>query len=159
MSLVEVVDDLITLQDLAEHEGDEGRRRSLDEIRTRVAGRDRGAKVSDVASLLGISAPTVRSWIDAGVLRAVEGSTPRRIDVLSLAAAKRAVDLLRKHGDDRHLLAEVMRVLRDEAALDGDIVRAGLEDLEAGRTVPLGDDLLDEIETLKPRRKPRSKSS
>jgi hypothetical protein len=158
MSSVDVVDDLIALQQLSEHENDPGRRRSLDTVQRRLAKRDRGAKVSDAARVLGVSAPTVRSWIEAGVLDSVADATPVRVDVLSLAAVKRAVDLLRKHSDDRHLLADVMRLLRDEAVLAGENARGGFEDLAAGRTFPVGDDLLEEIAAVRSRGK-KSKSS
>lgn len=65
-----------------------------------------------------------------------------RVDVLSLAAVKRAVDFLRAHGHDRHLLGAVMRLLRDRAVLGDDAIREGFEDLAAGRVVPVTDELL-----------------
>lgn len=159
MSLAEVVDDLITLQQLADHEDDPDRRRSLDAVRDRLAARDGGVKVSEAARVLGFSQPTIRSWIEAGVLDAVPGVTPVRVDVGSLAAVKHAVDLLREHADDRRLLADVMRLLRDRAALEGEGVREGFDDLAAGRVVPLTDDLLDEIAATKGKKRSRSKSS
>lgn len=157
MSLVEVVDDLLTLQELAAREDDPDRRRSLDAVRTHLAGRDQGAKVSEAAHVLGISQPTVRAWLDAGVLIEVADTKPMRVDVLSLADVKRALDLIRQHADDRQLLAQVMRVLRDREALAGS--EEGFADLRAGRVVPLGDDLRSEIDQLRRREKLRSKSS
>lgn len=159
MSLAEVVDDLITLQQLADHEDDPDRRRSLDAVRDRLAARDRGVKVSEAARVLGLSQPTIRSWIEAGVLDPVPSVTPVRVDVGSLAAVKHAVDLLREHADDRRLLADVMRLLRDRAALEGEGVRQGFDDLAAGRVVPLTDDLLEEIAATKGKKRSRSKSS
>lgn len=159
MSLAEVVDDLITLQQLAHHEDDPDRRRSLDAVRDRLAARDHGVKVSEAARVLGFSQPTIRSWIEAGVLDPVPGVTPVRVDVGSLAAVKHAVDLLREHADDRRLLADVMRLLRDRAALEGEGVRQGFDDLTAGRVVPLTDDLLEEIAATKGKKRSRSKSS
>lgn len=158
MSAVDVVDDLLALEELAAHEDDPERRRLLDAVRDHVADRDRGAKVSEVAQVLGISQPTVRAWIEAGVLEPRGDTTPVRVDVLSLAAVKRALDLLREHGQDRNLLIAVMRVLRDSAVLAGEGVRDGLEDLAAGRVVPLTDDLLDKIAAASQGKK-RSKSS
>ena len=46
---------------------------------------------------------------------------------------------------DRHLLTDVLRVLRDRAALTGDDVFAGLEDLRAGRRTTLTADKLDQL--------------
>lgn len=156
MPIAEVVDDLITLQQLADGEDDPDRRRSLDTVGQRLAARERGVKVSDAARLLGFSQPTIRSWIAAGVLDPVPGATPARVDVLSLAAVKHAVDLLRQHADDPRLLADVMRLLRDRAALASEDVRAGLDDLAAGRIAPLGDDLLEEIAAIRSKAKGRS---
>lgn len=158
MSLAEVVGDLLELQDLASDEEDPERKRSLSEVASHVAGRERGAKVSEAAAVLGVSQPTVRAWIDSGVLPAVAGTKPVRIEVLALAETKRAVDLIREHAQDRQLLIGVMRILRDRAALEG--TEEGFADLRAGRVVPLGDDLQAEIENLGARaRKPRSKSA
>lgn len=129
-------------------------------MRGHVADRDRGAKVSEVARVLGLSQPTVRAWIDAGVLEPRGESTPARVDLLSVVAVKRALDLLRKHGHDRNLLVAVMRLLRDRAVLAGDDVQEGFDDLAAGRVVPLTDDLLDELAAPSERKTPsRSKSS
>lgn len=154
MSLAEVLDDLLELQDLAKEEEDPERRRSLDEVRTHLARRERGAKVSEAASVLGISQPTVRAWMESGILAAVPGTKPVRIDVLALAETKRAIDLIRDHVDDRQLLVHVMRILRDRAALEGS--EEGFDDLRAGRVVPLGEDLLAEVRQRE--KKPRSKS-
>jgi Mn-dependent DtxR family transcriptional regulator len=157
MSLAEVLDDLLALEELASREEDPERRRSLDDVRSHVARRDRGAKVAEVAEALGVSQPTVRAWIDAGLLTTVAGAKPVRVDVLALAETKRALDLVREHTGDRHLLAQVMRVLRDDAALEG--AEEGLADVRAGRVVPLGDDLRSEIAALRRREKvPRSTS-
>lgn len=157
MSLVEVLDDLLELQDLAAHEDDPARRRALDEVRAHVARRERGAKVSEAAHVLGISQPTVRAWIESGILTAVPGAKPVRIEVLALAETKRALDLVRDHVDDRQLLVHVMRILRDRAALEGS--EEGFADLSAGRTVALGEDLLAEMAGLRRRgQEPRSPS-
>jgi hypothetical protein len=158
MSLAEVVDAFITLQQLADHEDDPDRRRSLNTASSRLAA-DRGVKVSEAAQMLGLSQPTVRSWIESGVLDSVAGTTPARVDMLSLAAVKQAVDLLRAHGQDRNLLIAVMRRLRDRAVLEGEGVRQGFDDLAAGRVVPLTDDLLEEISAIKGKKRSRSTST
>jgi hypothetical protein len=147
MSIIDVVDDLITLQELAAHEDDPERRRSLDDVHRRVASRERGVKVSEAASVLSLSQPTVRAWIEAGVLVPVRGASPARIEVLSLADVKHALDLVRQHAEDRNLLAQVMLALRDRAGLGSTALDEGLADLTAGRTVPLTDDLIAELAT------------
>src|SRR2546423_185734 len=97
--LASVVDDLIALQRLAGAERDAARRKALDAIHRHVAERDRGAKVTEAAEVLAVSAPTVRSWVAAGVLHVQPGARPVRIDVVSLAAVKEVVDELRRHKD------------------------------------------------------------
>lgn len=159
MSLAEVVQDLLELQDLATDEDDPARRQALEVVRTHVARRERGAKVSEAAEVLGISQPTVRTWIDSGVLTPVPGAKPVRIDVLALAETKWALDVIREHADDRQLLVHVMRVLRDRAALAGKGAREGFEDLAAGRVVPLSDDLLEELKATRRKARSRSESS
>lgn len=145
MSVVRVVEDLIVLQRLAQQERDAARRRSLDAVREHVAERDRGAKVGEAAQVLGVSAPTVRAWIEAGALRAVAGSSPLRIGVMSLAATKSVVEELRRHRDDRALLVDVLRILRDRGVLAGEDVAAGMGDLSAGRVRQLDQAALKEL--------------
>jgi hypothetical protein len=145
VSAVDLVEDLIELEVLAEHETDADRRRRLLNLANRVARREGGAKVSEAAQILDVSAPTVRAWVEAGVLTAVAHQTPLRVELSSLAAAKRAVDEVRLIKDDPHLLADVYRVLRDRAALDRADVGEGIADLRAGRTIELTPDVLDEL--------------
>lgn len=159
MSVAEVLEDLLELEELAKEEQDPERRRSLDVVRTHVAQRAHGAKVSEAADLLQISQPTARAWIACGVLSPVPGSKPVRVDLLALAEVKRALDLIREHVEDRQLLVHVMRVLRDRAVLDDDDSRKGLEDMAGGRVVPLTDDLLDELRATKGKSRSRSKSA
>ncbi len=148
MSVIDVVHDLNVLRELAEHEDDPERRHALDSIRNRLADRDRGAKVSEVAEILQVSQPTVRSWIKVGLLKSVDGTTPVRADLLNLADVKHAVDLLREHGHDRDLLAAIHRRLRDRDLLGSADLAGSIEDVRAGRTVPVGDDLRKEIAVL-----------
>lgn len=148
MPVTDVVEDLNALQDLAEHEDDPDRRRMLDAVRSRLADRERGAKVSEAAELLGLTPPTVRAWIKSGVLVTVPETRPVRVDTLCLADVKRAVDLLRAHGTDQDLLAAVYRRLRDAELQQGAAFNAGMEDLAAERIVPIGDDLLEEMANL-----------
>ena len=144
MSVVEVVDDLITLQALAEREADAASREMLASLQRRVAARDRGAKVSEAAAILNLSAPTVRSWIDAGVLP-VTGTAPVRVDLMALADAKRAVDSLRRHADDPRLLADVLRLVRDRAVAARTDLAEGMADARVGRVTRLDRARLDQL--------------
>lgn len=92
-----------------------------------------------------------------GLLTTVPDAKPVRVEILALAETRRALDLIREHADDRRLLAHVMRILKDRAALEGS--EEGFADHRAGRVVPLGDDLRHEIADLRRReKKSRSKS-
>jgi hypothetical protein len=144
MSASDAIDDLIELEQLAEQERDAARRHRLLGVHERVASRTEGVKVSEAADVLGLSAPTVRAWLDANVLIAIQGKRPTRVTAASLAAVKRAVDEIRSHRDDRRLLADVARLLRDHAAL-GSNADAGIEDLRAGRVTRLDRARLDEL--------------
>jgi|SRR6266508_1521692 len=156
MSATEIIDDLIELERLAEQELDAARRRRLLGVHDRVASRTEGVPVSEAARVLGLSAPTVRAWVDAGVLGTIPNRTPVRVTATSLATTKRAVDEIRSHRDDRHLLAEVARLLRDRAALASD-ARDGIEDMRAGRVTRLDRARLDEL--LPPPKKAKRSSS
>lgn len=157
MPVVEVVHDLIALQRLADLEGDAARRQTLKVVQRHLAEREPGAKVAEAAALLDVSAPTIRSWVDAGLLRAVSGAKPLRVEVTSLARVKQLVDELRSRRDDQHLLAEVARVLRDRSALAGDDVASALEDASSGGLRVLDEEVLDEL--LPPEKVKRSKSA
>ncbi len=149
MSVTEVVEDLNALRRLAEDELDESRRSALESVRNHLADRDRGAKISEAADVLGVSPPTVRSWVKAGILEEVaDGGSPQRVEVLGLADVKRLVDMLREHGQNRDFLTAIYRRLRDDAVLASPGLEESIEDFRAGRTVPIGDDLRKEIEEL-----------
>jgi hypothetical protein len=89
----------------------------------------------------------MRTWLDSGVLVAVPDVTPSRVDLLSVADAKLALDLVRRRAEDWELLAAVKRILRDRAALVGSV--EGFADLRAGRVVPLSDELLRELASIR----------
>jgi excisionase family DNA binding protein len=156
MSASDAINDLIELKQLAEQERDAARRHRLLGVHERMASRTEGVRVSQAAEVLGVSTPTVRSWLDANVLIAVQGKRPMRVTAASLAAAKRAVDEIRSHRDDRHLLADVARLLRDRAALGSD-ARAGIEDMRAGRVTRLDRARLNEL--LPPAKEAKRSSS
>lgn len=127
MSVSEVVEDLNTLRRLAGEEVDEARRRALETMRRRLADARPGAKISEAADVLGVSPPTVRAWVKAAILEeATGGGSPQRVDVLRLADVKRIVDMLRAEGQNRDLLAEVYRRLRDSDLLSSPGLEEGV---------------------------------
>ncbi len=145
VAAIDLVSDLVELERLAAAEEDDDRRRRLLKLRDRLAARGNGAKVSEAAGVLGLSVPTVRSWVAAGVLEAVPGRQPARVTYDSLALAKHALDELRRHQDDRQLLIAVMRRLRDRAVLDDPLLDQALDDVAAGRLTPVRVEDLDEL--------------
>jgi hypothetical protein len=157
VAAIDLVSDLVELERLAAAEDDDDRRRRLLKLRDRLAARGDGAKISDAASVLGLSVPTVRSWVAAGVLDAVPGRQPARVTYDSLALAKRALDELRLHQDDRPLLIAVMRRLRDRAVLDDPLLDQALDDVAAGRLTPVRAEDLDELIPGSRRRPSRSR--
>jgi hypothetical protein len=157
MSASDAINDLIELKQLAEQERNAARRRRLLGVHERIASRTEGVRISQAADVLGLSAPTVRAWLDANVLIAVQGKRPTRVTAASLAAVKRAVDEIRSHRDDRHLLADVARLLRDHHAALGSDAHAGIEDMRAGRVTRLDRARLDEL--LPPAKEAKRSSS
>jgi len=85
------------------------------------------------------------AWIDLGVLTAVPGRGPIRVRVSSLAAGKQAIDEIHRHKDDRHILVDVLHLLRDRAALAGGDAAEGINDAVAGRVTKLDKARLDEL--------------
>ena len=148
MPVLGIVEDILALDDLVVNDDDAARRETLLAVRNHIAQRDQGAKVADAAEVLGVSQPTVRSWLDAGILRGVVGARPIRIELLALANVKGALDAIRMSADDGPRLVQVHRVLRDRAASAG--VREGLDDFRSGKARAIGDDLRGEITTLRP---------
>lgn len=156
VAAIDLVSDLVELEHLAAAEDDDDRRRRLLKLRDRLAERADGAKVSEAASVLGLSVPTVRSWVAAGVLEAIPGRQPARVTYASLALAKRALDKLRRHHDDRPLLVAVMRRLRDRAVLENPSLDRALDDVAAGRLTPVR---AEDLDVLIPGSRGRSSSS
>jgi predicted transcriptional regulator len=157
MPVVEVLGDLLALDELAAKDSDASRRETLRAIRDHIARRDEGAKVSDAAYVLGVTQPTVRSWLDAGILESVAGSRAVRISLLSLAEVKRALHAVREIENEGHFLASVQRLLRDRAAVAG--AEEGLAEIRSNRTRPIGDDLRAQMSTLVAKRGAKSMKS
>lgn len=100
------------------------RRRRLDEapsVRLSVAGK-----------LLDLSLPTIRVWIDRGLLAEVDGSSPRRVTLGSVLEVRPLVRELRALGRNRNLLEAVLARVEDERALSDRKLRKSLDEMRRG---------------------------
>jgi hypothetical protein len=95
-----------------------------------------GLPVASAADYLGVSEPTVRSWVKRGVLRAVPSAKPVVIELPSLRSAHRAIEELRERGQDRDWLRALVDYLDDLAVRESPEVQRGLAELEAGELEP-----------------------
>jgi transposase len=92
--------------------------------------------VAQAARRLGVSVPTVRSWIARGALRAIKGSSPVQVEPESLRSVSRALDELRERGQDRDWLQPLVDYLDDREARRSPALQEGLEQLARGELEP-----------------------
>jgi|SRR5579884_4528625 len=95
-----------------------------------------GLPVSDAATYLEVSEPTVREWLKRGVLSRVPSSRPVLIDRSSLRRVHRGLAELRERGKDRDWLRALVDYVHDLAVVRSPEVQQGLADIEAGRFEP-----------------------
>lgn len=97
-----------------------------------------GLPVSRVARRLGVSEPTVRKWIDRGVLVAVTGvgEGPMLVESESLRVTERVLKELRERGQDGDWLQSLVDHLHDVDAGKSPALRSGLEELKRGELEP-----------------------
>lgn len=95
-----------------------------------------GIPVAQAAERLGVSGPTVRSWMQRGILRTVPGMTPAQIEPETLRRVARALAELRERGHDRDWLLALADYLDDLSALRSPALREGLEQLRRGEYEP-----------------------
>jgi hypothetical protein len=81
--------------------------------------------------VLGVSNPTVRDWVRAGILEDFEGS-PQRVGLESLARARDIVRELREAGKSRDLMAAVMSRLEWEELQENDRFRESVGQMKRG---------------------------
>ena len=92
--------------------------------------------VAAASERLGVSEPTIRSWVKRGALRAVPKSSPMQIDPESLHRVSRALAELRERGKDRDWLQAVVDDLHDREARQSDELRRGISQLKRGQLKP-----------------------
>ncbi len=95
-----------------------------------------GVSVAAASERLGISEPTIRSWVKRGALEAVAGARPMQIEPQSLHRVSRALAELRERGRDRDWLQAVVDHLHDREVRGSEALREGLAQLGRGRLEP-----------------------
>lgn len=95
-----------------------------------------GVSVAAASEQLGVSEPTIRSWIKRGVLSAVPKASPIQIEPESLHRVSRALAELRERGQDRDWLQAVVDYLHDREARKSDALQKGISQLKRGELEP-----------------------
>jgi len=99
--------------------------------------------VSAAAEVLEVSQPTIRAWIERGVLEVRAGRRPVKITTESLGRAVATVRKIRGAGQTKGLLEKAVRDLEDREVRRG--LKDRVEELRQGTTVPIDLDNLDDL--------------
>jgi len=102
-------------------------------IRRRRLAEAPSVRLSVAARLLDLSVPTIRTWIDRGLLSEASESSPRRIELQSVLEVRPLVRELRALGRDRNLLEAVLAQVDDEHALSDPELRKSLDEMRSGK--------------------------
>jgi len=94
-------------------------------------------RLSAAGKLLDLSLPTIRVWIERGLLAEAEGSSPRRVTLVSVLRVRPLVRELRALGRDRNLLEAVLARLDDERVLADRKLRRSLDEKSRGELVDI----------------------
>jgi predicted DNA-binding transcriptional regulator AlpA len=93
--------------------------------------------VPEVADELGVSRPTVRSWIAKGLLDVVADTSPQRVVFSSVQLLKERLGRLRALAKDERRFSQLLREAADQRALKQPGAREGLQDALTGDVVDL----------------------
>ncbi len=93
--------------------------------------------VPEVADELNVSRPTIRSWIDKGLLAVVADTSPRRVKFASVQDLKERLTRLRALTKDERRFSQLLREAADQRALAQPGAREGLQDALVGDTVEI----------------------
>lgn len=85
------------------------------------------------ARLLDLSVPTIRAWIERGLLSEASDASPRRVELQSVLEVRPLVRDLRALGRDRNLLEAVLAQVEDERALSDPKLRKSLDEMHSGK--------------------------
>lgn len=95
-----------------------------------------GVCVAAASEQLGVSEPTIRSWVKRGALVAVPKASTMQIEPESLHRVSRALAELRERGRDRDWLQAVVDHLHDRDARKSDVVQKEIVQLKRGQLKP-----------------------
>ena len=112
-------------------------RRRLRGLRLRLIGWVPSVRVSVAASLLDLSVPTVRAWIERGLLEGVPETSPRRVTLQSVIEVRPVLRELRSLGQDRDLVAAVLARIEDEAVLADPELQRSLDEMHRGELIEI----------------------
>ena len=132
------LDDTITRASNALSNGDVAVvERELEQAKRRVSTDAPALTVPEVAEELGVSRPTVRSWIGKGLLDAIADTSPQRVRFASVQQLKERLGKLRALAKDERRFSQLLQEAADQRALAQPGAREGLRDALAGDVVDL----------------------
>lgn len=94
-------------------------------------------RLSVAGKLLGLSVPTIRAWINRGLLDEISDSSPRLVTLQSVLEVRPLVRELRELGRDRNLLEAVLARAEDERALSDRKLRRSLDEMRSGKLIDI----------------------
>lgn len=141
---VRVAEDLADLFALAVDNPAPAIRGTLSQVVQRHREGATSLKLSDAAQVLNVTVPTVRNWVDKGVLDETSTDGVRHVSAVSVGWALSVLRRARETGDTRARLAVARDALADRALLDRaheiaktvdaeDLVTFGPDELDALR--------------------------
>jgi DNA-binding transcriptional MerR regulator len=136
---LDLIENLEDAQDAIEHDPAAAKRQLQDTIEDVLVGLP-PVPVKVAAELLELSQPTVRSWLDKGVLvePEVKTSSVRQLDPRRLHDVLHLVRVLRERGTKAHeLMDKVWWRLSDQAVLDREDLQESLAQMRRGDLVDL----------------------
>ena len=96
-----------------------------------------GLSVGQAASRLGVSEPTVRKWLRAGLLDAVPARKPIQVSHDSLVRLEALLSRVREALPERNTARALAAYLHDRAVLDEDWVAKGVAAYRRGEFEPV----------------------
>jgi DNA-binding transcriptional MerR regulator len=130
-----LVSEIAEIDDLTASLSSDDVRRRLRNLRRRLIGWVPTVRLSVAASLLDLSVPTVRAWIERGLLEGVADTSPRRVALQSVVEVRPILRELRSLGQDRDLVQTVLARIEDEAVLADPELQRSLDEMHRGELI------------------------